>query len=127
MPRLAELPPETTAQVRALAAPHGPREGVIPSLYLHLALWPGLLAPLRGALAPLFASGAVARSRDLACGIAEDEAGQLLPLLPDAGTFPAEHEASSLRALETFTREVIPEMVPVGVALRAALAETTGA
>jgi hypothetical protein len=123
IPRLDDLPPATAAEVRALAALHGAEAGgVVPSLYLHLALWPTVLPPLRAALAPLFADGTVARAREAACAVAEQAATDLLPALGRPGApFPPAHRAATLAALGTFTRQVIPAMASIGLALRAAL------
>ncbi len=64
LPRLNALPPELAAAVRALAARHGLSDpGIVPSLYLHLALWPQVLAALPALLAPLFAGDALAAAR----------------------------------------------------------------
>ncbi|MBX6375905.1 MAG: hypothetical protein IRZ13_16950 [Acetobacteraceae bacterium] len=127
IPRLDALPPAVAAEVRALAALHGAEAGgVVPSLYLHLALWPAVLPPLRAALALLFADGTVARARDAACAVAEVTAAELLPALgrPPA-PFPEAHRAATLAVLETFTRQIIPAMVPIGVALHEALPRAT--
>lgn len=123
IPRLDALPPAVAAEVRALAALHGVEAGgVVPSLYLHLALWPALLPPLRAALAPLFADGTVARARAAARAVAEATATELLPALGrPAAPFPEAHRAAALAVLETFTRQVIPAMAPIGLALHEAL------
>ena len=61
LPRLAALPPALQAQIHALTAAHGLSDGaVVPSLYLHLALWPDFLARLPDMLAPLRADGGLA-------------------------------------------------------------------
>lgn len=120
LPRLAELPAPVADAARALAARHGlsdPR--VMPSLYLHLALWPEILATLPAALAPLFADGGLARARDAAVTAAEAEAPALIGAL-GAAPAPSPGLSEFLRTLGTFTREVIPGMVPVGLCLGAA-------
>lgn len=119
--RLEALPAETAALVRRLAARHGLAGGIIPSLYLHLVPWPGLLAALEPALAPAFASGAVVRARDAAVAQAVREAAALRPALAPPGEFPAEHRQAVLAVLAQFTTEVIPAMVPVGAAIKAGL------
>lgn len=127
LPRLEALPPEVAAQVQALAARHrpspGPPEaGVTPSLYLHLALWPALPAALPGWLAPLLEPTALATARDAAVRLAEREADALRPLLAVEGGVPGPHGPAVLAVVTRFTREVIPGMVPVGLALRRLLA-----
>ncbi len=120
LPRLADLPAPVAETARALAARHGlsdPR--VMPSLYLHLTLWPDLLAALPTVLAPLFADGGLARARDAACRAATAEAPGLIGGLGAAPAAPPAL-AEFLATLRTFTQEVIPGMVPVGLCLGAA-------
>jgi hypothetical protein len=122
LPRLAALPPPLADAARALAARHGLSDpAVMPSLYLHLAHWPDTLAALPGTLAPLFAAGALARARDAAVAAAEAEAPGLIAALGEAPPAP-DPLPDFLATLAVFTREVIPGMVPVGLALRRAMA-----
>jgi hypothetical protein len=122
LPRLAELPPDLAAVARALAAQHGLSDpAVMPSLYLHLAQWPSVLEALPAMLAPLFADGALVRARDAGIAAAEAEAPGLIAALGPAPPAPAALPPF-LATLGVFTREVIPAMVPVGLALRRALA-----
>lgn len=121
LPRLTDLAPEAAAAARALAARHGLSDpAVIPSLYLHLAHWPAVLAALPAALAPLFDGGALAAARDAAVAAAEAEAPALIASLGPAPAAPGGCDAFLAR-LAMFTREVIPGMVPVGLALRRGL------
>jgi hypothetical protein len=92
----------------------------MPSLYLHLAQWPDLLLALPDVLAPLYAEGVLARARDDAVAAAEAEAPGLIASLGDAPPAPP-GLAPFLATLGVFTREVIPGMVPVGLALQRAL------
>lgn len=56
----AELAPPVQAAIADLATrEHIERDGIVPSLFLHLAAWPQLLTALRDALAPMLASGAM--------------------------------------------------------------------
>lgn len=121
LPRLAELPPETAALVQGLAARHG-TTGVVPSLYLHLGHWPALLAALPGWAGALIDPAEVAAARRATVRLAEREADALRPALAIAGPVPNGHGPAVLAALGTFTREVIPGMVPVGLGLRRLLA-----
>jgi len=69
LPRWAALPAAQQAQIRALTAAHGLSDAaVVPSLYLHLALWPEFLALLPELLAPLQADGGLVRVRNAALG-----------------------------------------------------------
>ena len=122
LPRLAALPQAQRAQIRALTAAHGLSDAaVVPSLYLHLALWPDFLALLPELLAPLQAEGGLVRARDAAVEAARLVAPGLIATL---GPAPAPPSAlpEFLPRLEVFVREVIPGMVPVGLLLRRALA-----
>ncbi|MBJ7251336.1 MAG: hypothetical protein JHC89_08125 [Acetobacteraceae bacterium] len=121
LPRLAALPPALQAQIHALTAAHGLSDGaVVPSLYLHLALWPDVLARLPDMLAPLRADGGLAHWRDTAVEAAHLAAPGLIAALGAAPALPSALPAFLTR-LEVFVREVIPGMVPVGLFLRRAL------
>ena len=114
LPRLAGLDGAAAAAVQALAARHPGAGGVIPSLYLHLAHWPGLLAVLPEWLGPLLAPEALRAAREGAIALAEAEVAGLLPapIAPPAGT-----EELVRAALDRFTGRIIPDLVPVCLAL----------
>lgn len=116
-PRIAVLPAPVAAEVRRLAARHEGIGDAIPSLYLHLATWPALLAPLDRSLAPLFASGVVAASRRMLIARAEALAPRLLPAISPPGPFPAEHRTAMLAALDAFAGGLIAEMGGIGARL----------
>jgi hypothetical protein len=121
LPRLGDLSPGLAGTAMVLAAGHGLSDpAVMPSLYLHLAQWPAVLEALPRILAPLHADGALARMRDAAVRAAESEAPGLIASLGAAPPAPAALPAF-LATLALFTREVIPGMVPVGLALRRAM------
>lgn len=121
LPRLAALPQAQQAQIHALTAAHGLSDGaVVPSLYLHLALWPDFLAALPDRLAPLRADQGLAHWRDMAVKAARDAAPALIASLAPATT-PPPALPEFLTRLEVFVNEVIPGMVPVGLFLRRAL------
>jgi hypothetical protein len=122
LPKLAELPPDSATLVRGLAAKHGLSDAsVVPSLYLHLTHWPAVMARLPGLLAPVLSPDCVATGRDAAVAAAEAEAPGLIAALGPAPAAP-EALAPFLPTLALFTREVIPGMVPIGLALRRAFA-----
>lgn len=123
LPVLEGLPGETRALVERLAARHAGAAagGVTPSLYLHLAHWPALLAALPGWIGPLL--DRLDESRAAAIDAAAREAAALRPR-PEAGAgAPGGQGAAVLAALTRFTTQVIPDMVPVGLALRRALGQ----
>ncbi len=115
LPRIETLEPALTADIRALAAHHeGAVGGVIPSLYLALAPWPGVLAALPDWLRPLYAPAALRAARQSTVRAAEAEAAGMLPALG-----PAPPGLAAMRpALDRFTRLVIPDLIPVCIALR---------
>ncbi|HYF06122.1 MAG TPA: isochorismatase family protein [Acetobacteraceae bacterium] len=122
IPRLDALPPAQAAQVRALAARHGAEAGgVVPSLYLHLALWPAALEALPHWLGAALTPEGLARGRDAAVTMAAQEAEAIRAMMPDIPPPPVATE-ELLPVLQRFTTEVIPAMVPVGLALRKVLA-----
>lgn len=62
LPRIEMLPPDLAGNIRALAASHdGTDDGVIPSLYLALAPWPGMV----GRCSPI---GLVRSTSKMQCG-----------------------------------------------------------
>jgi hypothetical protein len=95
----------------------------VPSLYLHLGHWPGLLAALRDWAGTLLDPAALTTARGAAVRLAEREADALRPTLAIAGPVPNGHAPAVLAAIGTFTREVIPGMVPVGLGLQRLLAQ----
>ncbi len=115
LPRLAELAPEVQALAQDLAARRGTSPGVVPSLWLHLAHWPALLAALPGWLGPMLQAEPLRDARLAAMALAEREADALRPHFAPPG--PAPQREPMLAALTTFTTVQIASMVPVGVAL----------
>jgi len=121
LPRLAGLPGAQQAQIRALTAAHGLSDAaVVPSLYLHLALWPDFLALLPELLGSLQADGGLVRARNAAVDVARLAAPGLIAALGPAPAPPAGLPEFLIR-LGIFVREVIPGMVPVGLFLRRVL------
>ena len=91
--------------------------GVVPTLYLHLGLWPDVLPWVLDAVEPALRSGAVSTARQALLTHAASEAATLLPLLKT--NLPSAVSAlPGLRAtLDGFTRGMIPDMVCIGHAL----------
>jgi hypothetical protein len=116
------LPAGLQAQIHALTAAHGLSDGaVVPSLYLHLALWPDFLARLPDMLAPLRADGGLVHWRNMAVEAARHAAPGLIAALGAAPPPPSALPAFLTR-LEVFVDQVIPGMVPIGIFLRRGLA-----
>lgn len=114
LPRLGELDDRARRSVEGLASGHaGFAAGAVPSLYLHLAYWPGFLELARGRIEQLPFDDL----RQRACGAAQEEAKGLVPRTAP----PDESREATSQALERFARGLIPEMLPIGLALRRAL------
>jgi hypothetical protein len=120
LPKLGALSPEVAALVRALGARHeAAATGIIPSLWLHLAHWPALLAALPGWMGPMLEAPVLRATRLGAMALAEREGDALRAHFAEVGEPP--HRAAMLAALTTFTTLLIPDMCPIGVALDRAL------
>ena len=116
LPRLGDLDERTKAGVEALAAGHaGFETGAVPSLYLHLAHWPGFLEQARGRIEPL----PIAELRERACALGRGEAAPLARRIEPGPPPPARDAA--VEAMDRFSRGLIPEMLPVGLILARAL------
>ncbi len=116
--RIEALPADLAATVRALAATHdGAGDGVIPSLYLALAPWPGVATALGSWLGPLYAPEAMRVARGSTVRAAEQKAAAMLPAVG-----PAPEGLAAMRpTLDRFTRLVVPDLISVCIALEGAL------
>ena len=110
----------TATRLAEIARLHG-GEGVLPSLYLHLANWPGFLALACDRLVPLLRDGTVAHARDEVCRQVHREVCVIAPLLSTSVATPTEYLPAVRNVLDTFTNRLIPEMIPVGLALSRAM------
>jgi hypothetical protein len=122
LPRLSDLPASLGEAVLAVAARHG-GTGVVPSLYLHLAHWPGIPPALPAWLGNALDPATIAIGRETSVRLAAREADALRSALDLQGEVPNGQRAAVLSALGRFTQQVIPAMVPIGLALRRALAQ----
>ncbi len=115
LPRIDALDASLAAQIRALSIRHeGLGDGVIPSLYLSLSHWPGLIEALPTWLSSLYEPVAMQAARVGTSKLADAEAEAMLPeLIP-----PPEGISAVQPELERFTRLLIPGAIPVCVALR---------
>ena len=130
LPPLPPLPPlpawsalhsaaqATVMRLNRLGEPAEP--AIVASLYRHLALWPALLDTLEPALTGLDARGRMASA--LAHTVRTAQAiAQATPLaMPQPA--PATVDAALRARLQVFADVTIPKMLPVGLALEAALA-----
>ena len=120
LPRLDALPLGTRTLVAGLAALHdAAQRGVTPSLYLHLAHWPGLLPSVERRIESYVRQGGLASDRasivaaTAAFGI-EGAPDTLRPLPPSV-------RDQALSAIVLFTTSVIPDLVAVGRLLTGAV------
>lgn len=120
-----EIDATTAALVRAMSAPISPPDHpMIPSLYRHLAPWPGFLAlAAASVLSPASAQGVVWRA-EAAYARAEAVAAEIArELAPPADQAPPDADAlAHLREIAPrYARGPIATMVVLGQALRRAL------
>ena len=115
-----ELNPKTADQVVKIARLHGSGPGVVPSLYLHFANWPEFLTAACSRIEPLLKDGSIERARQTAVDFATAEAERLFIVLR-SGDSAVEIPERVVGTLERFINRVIPEMLPVGLALANAL------
>ena len=123
LPRLDDLDHTSAGIVERLSRRHERfPAGAVPSLYLHLAIWPGLLEPVDARLKVAFEAEEMVMVASKIGTIADTEADCLAPGLRST-VVPASAEARrAIEAkLETFTSGPIQEMILVGVALEKAL------
>ena len=114
--KLDEMTPAVATLVQALGARHeAAATGIIPSLWLHLAHWPALLAALPGWLGPMLEAPVLREARLGAMALAVQEGDAVRARFAEVGEPP--RRAEMLAALTTFTTLLIPDMCPIGVAL----------
>lgn len=120
-PRLAALGSGQAAQIRALASFHHGIGEAIPSLYMHLALLPGLLVPMHAALAQLVEGGGLGALRSRMLAEAQEAVPRLRAGITVTRPFPEEHAATMLAALNAFAGGLIAEMGGIGAGFARAL------
>ena len=122
LPGVAALDARLVTQIRALAKRHeGASDDLIPSLYLALSYWPGVIEALPTWLSSLYAPAPLRAARVNTCNLAEAEAETMLPKQSPQ----PEGIAAAQPALQRFTRFVIPALIPVCVAIRRLLPKTS--
>jgi hypothetical protein len=115
LPRIDALDAHLAAQIRALALHHEGADGyVIPSLYLALSYWPGLIETLPSRLSALYEPEAMRAAQANVCDLAEAAARAMLPEYSP----PPQGISAVQPALQRFTQVLIPGAIPVCVALR---------
>src|SRR5271167_3919490 len=121
LPRIDALDPHLAACIHALALHHEGADGyVIPSLYLALSYWPGLIEALPTRLSALYEPVAMRAALAQVCELAEAEAAVML-----AEFSPPPEGISAVRpALQRFTQVLIPGAIPVCLALHRLLVDS---
>ena len=127
----AELPPmpgsasisQTTAKLIAVLESFGaePDTDFPPSLYRHLAYWPGFLAVARDRLQPLHESRALYAAIGNLKQIADREAAELVTYVVGSGAAPPTDSREIANALSRFTRQALPRLIVIIGLLRGAL------
>jgi hypothetical protein len=134
-PPLAPLPPllpvsaiplEVSAELAALARYDQPGAGAVtPSLYRHLAHWPGFLALLPERLVPAFRAGVIGDATEIYRAAANACVAWLLPdaraALVRAGSPDPPEAAREVPATLDAFATLIPEMIAVGLLIRGTL------
>ena len=117
--KLSDLASDTAVLVETMARLHGGNSGVIPSLYLHLANWPDFLHAVCERVKPLLKDGSMPRARQDAVELANIEVKNLIATF-SRGSQTGGYSNQVIETLAHFTTQVIPEMLPVGLALEQA-------
>lgn len=122
---MGDMSKETASLVRALSAPIAPaNKPMIPSLFRHLARWPGFLALVSPHIIHMIGSGKLSTMSNLirsrAIGLAPDLGKKIQ--IPVGLKTPGETvQAYWLDQWQVYTSKPIPEMIVIGHALRHAL------
>ncbi|MEO0729534.1 MAG: hypothetical protein AAFY64_04020, partial [Pseudomonadota bacterium] len=116
LPKLADLTPDLANRVTRMAARHGNSDkGVIPSLYLHLTLFPDVLAETDRRLAGYVGSPEFDADKAALSSAVAREAQTLSAALSPASGRPAMETLEPFLATATaFTRATIPDLILVG-------------
>lgn len=115
LPRRDSLSPDVLARVEKMTARHPGAPGAVPSMYLHLTLWPSALEAADIYLQPMIESPGWAPLVGSVIEQAEEIAVQLAPSIelsphaPDAATLD---ETTTM--IRVFVRQMIPELITVG-------------
>lgn len=115
VPRRDRLGADLLARVETMSARHPVSRGAVPSMYLHLALWPAALVAVDAYLQPIVESpnwrprvaGIIAQAEQIATDLAA--AVELPPERPDVATL-----GDVTEVIAAFNRQMIPELIAVG-------------
>ena len=93
-----------------------PDDRIIPSLYRHLAYWPGFLALTWSTIAPMHTDGRLRALMDKGWEAGHRHAGRIVGEI-DLGPAPANADQARA-AIEEFKRTAISRMVPIAMIIR---------
>lgn len=114
--------PETTRNLVLALNEFGARTAIMPSMYRHLAHWPGFLALLNAYLATLHADGRLETIMQQTLAQSTDKSAQLASALATPNTsLGDDSEASVRQALATFIDGPLVKMVAIVACIRAAM------
>lgn len=116
IPARNAISPEITDRLQRLAARHRTVPGVIPSLYVHLALRPDILAPLDAFLGEHLSAATWPGHVDAVIASATATAHRLAPHLAETSSTALgdDDRREMAETIRTFVNATIPEMVVVG-------------
>lgn len=116
IPRRSDLPADITAQLEHLATRHHSAPGVIPSLYIHLTLWPNILPAIDAFLEPRLATPDWRKHVEDLIEVASETADRLAPHLAQAPApdITIQDRTVMAETIRTFVNATIPEMVIIG-------------
>lgn len=126
IPELDDLPAALRAQVLAINAIGSPAstQGIVATLYKHIAVWPSVLARAHDELGSMHASGelsaGIEHARSLAATASASLAGLRGPLPGDSAV------EAGLDSVRRFVDGLIVRMLPIGARLAARLAPPAG-
>lgn len=115
LPRRDALAPDVLARVAKMTARHPGAPGAVPSMYLHLALWPSALEAADIYLQPVIESPGWSPLVASVIEQAGEIAAELAPgieLSADAPDAEALEEVTAM--IRVFIRQMIPELITVG-------------
>jgi hypothetical protein len=117
LPSMEALEPDIRDLVLALSTlGAGPGDRIIPSLYRHLAGWPGFLSLIWSVIAPMHHDGRLKVLMDRGWDAAHRHAGRIAGAVTLGPEPPSAAEARA--GIEEFKRTAISRMVPVAMIIR---------
>ncbi len=116
LPKPNELDGNVLAVIRKLAARQGGATlGITPSLYLHLGLWPDVMAAAYDIVSRMLSSGQLSKEMAVLQANVERQITVLIAEMSASLSPPPEPvRRTAFQTIDTFVRHTIPEMVIIG-------------